>query len=112
MFRPLPLLALAVILISVIQYFRGRAKIESASLAAMLGVLSLILLCKVFLYARIIHYGCWLAMPATMLLIITLFGWIPAAIRRRGGSGFAFSAGTGGARSAGEDRPVTLTRHK
>ena len=52
----------------------------------MLGMFSLVLLAKVFLYARIIHYGCWLAMPATMLLVIVLFRWIPEAIGRRGGS--------------------------
>ncbi len=68
--------------------------------AAMLGIFSLILLAKVFLYARIIHYGCWLAMPATMLLVIALFGWIPTRLRRRGGSAAAFSAGSGGAWTA------------
>jgi len=97
MFRPLPLLVVAVILISLIQHFRRPSLSQSPALAAMLGVLSLILLAKVFLYARIIHYGCWLAMPAAMLLVITLFGWIPATIHRRGGSAAAFYAGIAGA---------------
>lgn len=112
MFRPLPLLVAAVIAVSLIQYCRkrgrsmvdpcpppdymGRGKLGIPSLAMMLGVLSLILLGKVFLYARIIHYGCWLAMPATMLLIIALFGWIPAGIGRSRGSPAVFLAGIGG----------------
>jgi hypothetical protein len=95
MFRPLPIIAAAVLAVWAIQYFRGGA--QAASLPAMVGMFSLILLAKVFLYARIIHYGCWLAMPATMLLVIALFRWIPDAIGRRGGSPAAFVAGISGA---------------
>jgi hypothetical protein len=100
MFRPLPLVVAGVFAVSVTQYFRGRAGAEVPSLPAMFGIFSLVLLAKVFLYARIIHYGCWLAMPATMLLVILLFRWIPGAIGRRGGSPAAFMAGAGGAWTA------------
>jgi hypothetical protein len=100
MFRPLPLVAFGVIAVSLIQYFRGGASAQTASLPAIFGIFSLILLAKVFLYARIIHYGCWLAMPATMLLVIALFRWIPEAVGRRGGSPAAFLAGVGGAWAA------------
>jgi hypothetical protein len=63
----------------------------------MLAIFSLVLMVKVFLYARIIHYGVWLAMPATMLVIVALFGFLPAAIGNRGGSAAGFVAGVGGA---------------
>jgi hypothetical protein len=99
LFRPLPLAAASVVLVAVVQFWRWRrdpAKNSSAALAAILGVFSLLLLGKVFLYARIIHYGCWLAMPAAMLLLIELFGWIPSEVRRRGGSAAIFLAGVGG----------------
>jgi hypothetical protein len=99
-FRPLPLVAAGVFAVSLIQYLRGRAGADAASLPAMLGTFSLVLLAKVFLYARIIHYGCWLAMPATVLLVIALFRWIPDVIGRRGGSPTAFLAGIGGAWTA------------
>jgi hypothetical protein len=96
MFRPLPIIPIAVITLSTIQFFHRRASAQAAALPAMLAMFSLLLLAKVFLYTRIVHYGCWLAMPATMLLIITLFGWIPSAISSRGGSRAAFCAGIGG----------------
>jgi 4-amino-4-deoxy-L-arabinose transferase-like glycosyltransferase len=96
MFRPLPLVVVAVLAISIIQFWRGQISVESASLPAIFAAFSLVLLVKVFLYTRIIHYGCWLAMPATMLLIIALFHWIPAALTRHRGSAAAFIAGVGG----------------
>jgi hypothetical protein len=100
MFRPLPVAIAAVVIVSLIQFFRDSKNVDAASLAAIVGVMSLVLLVKVFFYARIIHYGCWLAMPATMLVVIALFGWIPSAIRRRDGSPAAFIAGIGGAWAA------------
>jgi len=81
------------------QFWRRRQEPDArstAALAAMLGLFALLLLGKVFLYARIIHYGCWLAMPAAMVLLIALFGWIPAALRRRFGSSAIFLSGIAG----------------
>jgi hypothetical protein len=86
LFRPLPVIAACVIVISIHQFWRRRHQPEArstAALAAMLAFFALLLLGKVFLYARIIHYGCWLAMPAAMILLIALFGWIPEFLRRR-----------------------------
>ena len=96
MFRPLPLVAAAVVVVAIIRFYRRRDQPDQSALAAILGIFSLVLLGKVFLYARIIHYGCWLGMPATMLLLIALFGWAPAALRRLGGCADIFLAGIGG----------------
>jgi hypothetical protein len=94
MFRPLPLAVALITAISGFQFFRCEKR-ESA-LAAILGVLSFILLAKVFFYARITHYGCWLAMPAVILLLATLFGTAPASIKQRGGNAPIFLAGLAG----------------
>jgi hypothetical protein len=50
----------------------------------------LVLLRKVVLNARVQHYGFALAMPATLLLVVALTGWIPAWIDGRGGRGDVF----------------------
>ncbi|MGD0464925.1 MAG: hypothetical protein ABSB74_20765 [Tepidisphaeraceae bacterium] len=99
LFRPLPIVAACVSAVSMRQFWRRRHEPEprsTAALASLLGLFALLLLAKVFFYARIIHYGCWLAMPAAMLLLIALFGWIPSALRRRTGSAAIFLSGIGG----------------
>lgn len=111
-FRPLPLIALLVIAISGAKLWRSNrnaADRPHAVLALTLGVFSFVLLGKIILYARIAHYGCWLAMPATMILIIALFGWIPSWISRRGGSSALFLSGIGGAWLAALAVYLTLT---
>ena len=99
MFRPLPLAIAIIILATGSQFLRGRDQRES-SLALLLGVLSFIMLAKVFFYARIIQYGCWLAMPAVILLLATLFGIAPKSIHRHGGNPAIFLAGMGGVLTA------------
>lgn len=96
MFRPLPLVIAAIIAIALVRIARRRGDAKEAFLAGIVGVFSLVLLGKIILYARIIHYGCWLAMPGVMLLIISLFHWIPTAIRRIGGCPGIFLSGIGG----------------
>jgi hypothetical protein len=93
-FRPLPILVL--IVTSAAIALRLKRKSDAAALAALLGLLALMLLGKIFLYARIEHYGCWLAMPATMLLVGALFGWIPSALRRSGANAPVYLAGISG----------------
>ena len=97
-FRPLPIVALAVALAAI--GMRLFAKKESAALPALLGVLSLTLLGKIFLYARIEHYGCWLAMPATMLLVACVFGWIADALKNTNANAAVYLAGISGLWSA------------
>ena len=55
-------------------------------------VFAMALLVKMILNARIYHYGFALAMPATLMLVVALIEWVPAAIDRRGGYGRAFRA--------------------
>jgi hypothetical protein len=54
---------------------------------------SLAMLGKMALKARIYHYGFVLAMPATLVLVVALVDWAPAALKRYGGSAAVFRAG-------------------
>jgi len=49
---------------------------------------------KMLLNQRIFHYGFTLAMPGTLLLVVSLTGWIPQALTKRGafGAGFRVAA--------------------
>jgi hypothetical protein len=91
LFRPLPVIAVIAAVIALRHRSDWRSK-----LAVVFAIFSFVLLGKVFLYARIEHYGCWLAMPATMLLIMALFGWIPARLGAIGSSPGIFLAGIAG----------------
>jgi hypothetical protein len=95
MFRPLPLALAIVAAASIFQFISGMRR-ETNALIAILSILSLALLAKVFFYARIIHYGVWLAMPGVMLLLAVLFGSIPATLARHERNPAIFIAGMGG----------------
>ena len=91
-FRALPL-ALAILLIAAVYtWLRSDASAEQRSWAMRFfsfGLLSLLLLVKMILNARISHYGFFLAMPAIIFLLAALLSWLPRAIESRGGSGNA-----------------------
>jgi hypothetical protein len=55
-----------------------------------LTLFSGVLLVKVLLNVRFYRYGFALAMPATMVVILALTGWIPEDLNRRGGDGAFF----------------------
>lgn len=93
-FRPLPIVCAIVLVIAMIQLHRKNG--ADNLLAVMLALFALLLLPKIFFYSRIEHYGCWLAMPATMLMLIAVFGWLPALLRRMGANAPVFAAGIGG----------------
>jgi hypothetical protein len=63
---------------------------ETRALRIAFLLLSLLLLLKILFAARIFHYGFVLAVPASMVIAIALLGWIPSAIRSRGGQGALF----------------------
>lgn len=91
--RPLPLF-LAILVVVTIQALakkRGepgaRAQLTTR---LMLVILGLGLLSKILLNARFYNYGFVLAVPATMLVVMALLDWIPAAIARHGGSASGF----------------------
>src|SRR5438093_11717465 len=60
--------------------------------ALALAVFALALLAKIFFNVHAYHYGFVLAMPATLLVVVALVGWAPAAITARGGCGALFRA--------------------
>ena len=93
--RPLPLLILLTIMATVAGFLFHRG--EEAAQRRFIGqisllVLSIMLLSKMFLYARILNYGFILAMPATLLLCVAALDWIPAFIGQRGSYGGTFAA--------------------
>ena len=88
--RPLPLLLLGLGVWKILELYRHR---EEKSVAALiLVVFSLVLLGKMLLKARFHHYGFALAMPATLVMVMALFDWIPMAIKRKGGRQVLFCA--------------------
>ena len=91
--RPLPLFALLLLVPPIAAAWRKSTEPEArgrAILAVSFGLYALAMLAKMILHARINMYGFALAMPATMLLVAALAGWIPAWIERAGGSGSLF----------------------
>lgn len=54
------------------------------------AVLALVLMAKIILAVKFIHYGFTLAMPAAALTVVALTSWIPDWIDRRGGTGAIF----------------------
>jgi 4-amino-4-deoxy-L-arabinose transferase-like glycosyltransferase len=97
--RPLPLVLLAATVTTAVR-FRGsldRGAHSAFVLRAGLLVLATVLLAKIALAARLYSYGFALAMPATLVLVVALVGWVPAAVDRLGGYGAAFRAAAAGA---------------
>ncbi|HJO26463.1 MAG TPA: hypothetical protein QF730_04365 [Planctomycetota bacterium] len=62
----------------------GRGSREAARLA--LVVFAAVLLGKMLLNARIHHYGFVLALPATLVLVVAAWDWLPAALSRGAGA--------------------------
>lgn len=97
--RPLPLLLVVAMGWLGVGFWRHRREPVAQgrfAIEASLVIFAVVLLAKMILNARIIHYGFVLAMPGTMVLIVAAIDWIPAAIERRGGYGMAFAAGAAG----------------
>jgi len=91
--RPLPLVVAASGLLSLLTLRRvGTAEPMRSKLLALicLQTFALVLLAKMALHPRFQHYGFALALPATLVLVLTLLFLVPEMIRRRGGYGPAF----------------------
>jgi hypothetical protein len=85
--RPLPLLVGGIAVASLASFVRHRDDVDRAFVLALrtsLAVFALALLAKIVLNVRFFQYGFVLAMPATMLLIVGIVHWLPAALDRRG----------------------------
>lgn len=91
--RPLPLVMclLGIVLFArVVGWRRHPHHAQQAVLPFLMVVFSLTLLGKMLLHARAYHYGFALTMPAALMLVVMLVGWMPAFIAQRGGSGRVF----------------------
>jgi Dolichyl-phosphate-mannose-protein mannosyltransferase len=91
--RALPLttlLSLAVFVVLLVRHPR-RVELWPAFLPMVLWTaFALSMLLKMALNVRIYHYGFYLAMPATLVLVICLIYWIPELLRRTRGCGVVF----------------------
>jgi hypothetical protein len=93
--RALPLFMLGIAVAWLVAFIRRTRPFEVDDpiiLRLSMVVFALMLLAKMILNARIYHYGFALAMPATLLLVLTLSDWVPAALDRLGGHGAVFRA--------------------
>jgi hypothetical protein len=96
MAQPLPLVMLIILVALAIGFLRAGRDIQRRQgfvRRLSLAVLATALLAKIVLNTRIMQYGFVLAMPATLLFVVALWDWIPAAIIRHGGAGGVFRAG-------------------
>ncbi len=81
-------------LVSAICWHRSKPpQRDLSSLAVLFALYAFLLTGKILLYARVIQYGWTLAMPATIVLTIALFGWLPKLLARRGISPAPFLSG-------------------
>jgi hypothetical protein len=98
-FKPLILIALVCTASGISRFVRidkTSSHQHRIALIALISTFAFLLLGKIFLDVRIYQYGCWLAMPAGMLLVGLIFGAIPKWISQRGGGGNVFQAGAAG----------------
>ena len=86
--RPLPVIMLSTLGILVALYIRRKDSAGRAQLVLpiAMAVFSLVLLAKIILFVRFSAYGFCLAMPATLLLIVLLWDWVPRGIEFFGGT--------------------------
>jgi len=94
-FVPLPLVMLVAGAIVLVAFVRRRDDPRAGArliLCEILILWALVLLSKMILFAHVWHYGFVLAMPATLLMVVALVGWIPDWIGTRGGSSIVFRA--------------------
>lgn len=95
--RVLTVTSLAASLSVVGYWFRERdpARRRSCVGLAAFSVLAFVLLLKMVLNPRIYHYGFYLAMPATLVLVVAVLWGIPSILRSRWGGGLVFRAASG-----------------
>jgi hypothetical protein len=97
--RPLPLFVLAIAAVA-LRTLRREARegappesLEGLRAVLALCVFAFVLLFKMLFNARAQHYGFALALPATLLVVAALVGWLPAFLDRRGSAGMVLRSG-------------------
>ncbi len=106
-FRPAPLVMLAAAIVLMGQVWRRRRDAGAAPeppphrvvLRLVAVVFAAAMLLKIYLNAKIVHYGFALGMPAMLMMIAMLLDWVPELLRRAGGSGWPVRATALGALS-------------
>lgn len=95
--RVLTITSLAAAVTVVVFALRRRRSGMARSLVGLAAfcTLALVLLAKMVLNPRLYHYGFYLAMPATLVLVGGLLWAIPSMFRARWGGGLVFRAGAG-----------------
>ena len=91
--RALPLIAAATAVAIARQFLRSRADRATAGALlplVMLSIFALALLAKMFLHARIYHYGFYLALPATLMFVVAVLCLIPRRLQGAGWGGRLF----------------------
>jgi hypothetical protein len=92
--RPLPLILVGALAALALALRRAREPEAKALFARRLAFVAfaLALLAKNLLTAKLWHYGFVLAMPASLVAVMLLLDWAPAALERRGVSGAPLAA--------------------
>ena len=92
--RPLPLLALTLFAMTLVERLRAAPSERRSELGARLAWITFagLALGKMALNARLVHYGFVLAAPATVLLVVASSSWLPRWVDQRGGSGLLLRA--------------------
>ncbi len=89
--RPWALFALVAWVLAVWATLRTRGAATWPG-AAGFAAFSLAMLAKILLYTRLYHYGFALALPATALVVVAAWSWIPARLDAAGGAGSVLRA--------------------
>jgi 4-amino-4-deoxy-L-arabinose transferase-like glycosyltransferase len=93
--RPATLLMIALLIVHAAAFVKTRkygGDTNTVILRLTVVTFATLLLAKIFFNVRFLNYGFALAMPATLLTVVTLTSWIPLRIERAGGSGWVFRA--------------------
>ena len=85
--RPLPLFVILLGVAFAWRLARDPQRRRAGRTELALCVFALVLLGKMLLFARLFNYGFALAMPATLLVVTALVGWLPARLDARGRAG-------------------------
>lgn len=92
--RAFPLITLGALAALLVMFRRARADRAAAVKILPLvvwSVFALVLLAKMILNVRIYHYGFYLALPATLLVVMTVVWLIPRFLAGKGAQGHVFS---------------------
>lgn len=86
--KPFPLIVLATG--AALFFLAIKEKNAKAALSFVFCIFSFVLMGRIIFNVNLYHYGFYLAMPATMVMIMVLFYWIPETLKKYGHNPFIF----------------------